>query len=72
MEVLIAFLNTVAICVLFIYIVILVIRHASAQIQVSQLDYWIYRPLFPFVLAEEDPLSVIMPYRDTVSSEANH
>ena len=70
MDVLLAFLNTAILCALMICIIVLIIRHASAQIQISQLEYWIYKPLFPFVLAEEDPLSVIMPHKGLVVGEA--
>ena len=70
METFLAVINTIVLCVIMLCIIILIIRHASAQIQVSQLEYWIYKPLFPFVLAEDDPLSIKMPHKHLVVGEA--
>lgn len=61
---LLIYINTVVICILFIICTIQIFRLNELQFQFSELNYWVYKPLFPFVLAETDPYNIIIPHRD--------
>lgn len=66
MDSLLVFINTVGVCILCAMLVTLVIKNADAKIQLSQVQYLVNKPLFPYEMSKTDPLSVTMYHKRTL------
>lgn len=53
-------LNVLFLIVSFILIVVLLFKYSSLYLSVTELNYLVYKPLFPFELKQDDPFHIDM------------
>jgi len=72
MDNLILFVNTLLLIVLFSVLIYIIIKNNYLNNEVSNLEYLIFKPIFPFELKSNDPLKVSIFHRDLVNAEASY
>lgn len=58
------FFNVIALIVLFILFIILIFKNIRMQTAVANLDYVVFKPLFPFELKNDDPYKITMHHKE--------
>jgi hypothetical protein len=69
MDNLILFINTLLLVILFSVFIYIIIKNNYLNNEVSNLEYIIFKPLFPFELKSDDPFKVSIYHRDLVNAE---
>ena len=70
MDNLILFINTLLLIILFSVFMYINIKNNYLNNEVSNIEYIIFKPLFPFELKSNDPFKVSIYHRDLVNGEA--
>jgi len=52
------YLNATLLCISFCLVMVLFYNLSDLKHKVAQLNYYVYKPLFPYEVAAEDPLHI--------------
>lgn len=59
------FFNIIALIVLFILFILIIFKNIKIQSDVTNLDYSVFKPLFPFELTNNDPFKIMMYHKNS-------
>lgn len=63
-------INTLLLVILFSVFLYITIKNNYLNNEVSNLEYMIFKPMFPFELKTDDPFKISIFHRDLVKAEA--
>ena len=66
----ILFINTILLVILFSIFIYIIVKNNYLNNEVSNLEYLIFKPMFPFELKSDDPFKISIYHRNLVNGEA--